>query len=92
LHSSTGLGICGRDNGSGHLNLSESLRIDDLTLSDASALFNYRSHTDVARFQSWQPSSASDARAFIVRNVATPFNQKDSSFQFAVRSAATNEL
>lgn len=68
------------------------LLINDLTPADAPALFNYRSHAEVALFQSWLPDSVDDARAFIVRNVSTPFNQNDSWYQLAIRSAATGEL
>lgn len=72
--------------------LTDSLRINALTPGDALALFHYRSHPEVARFQSWLPNSVDDARAFIVRNASTPFNQKGSWYQLAVRSAATGEL
>jgi RimJ/RimL family protein N-acetyltransferase len=72
--------------------LTDRLRINDLTPGDAPALFNYRSDTEVARFQSWLPDSVEDARAFIVRNASTPFDQNDSWYQLAVRSAATDEL
>jgi RimJ/RimL family protein N-acetyltransferase len=72
--------------------LTDRLRINDLTPGDAPALFNYRSDAEVARFQSWLPDSVDDARAFIVRNASTPFDQNDSWYQLAVRSAATDEL
>lgn len=68
------------------------LRINDLIAVDASALFDYRSAAEVAHFQSWLPDSVDDARAFIVRNASIPFNQNDSWYQLAVRSAVTNEL
>jgi len=68
------------------------LRINDLTPRDAPALFNCHSDPEVARFQSWLPDSVSDALAFIVRNASTPFNQSDSWYQLAVRSAVTDEL
>jgi RimJ/RimL family protein N-acetyltransferase len=64
--------------------LTDRLRINDLTPGDADA--------EVARFQSWLPDSVDDARAFIVRNASTPFDQNDSWYQLAVRSAATDEL
>ena len=68
------------------------LRINDLTPRDAPALFNCHSDPEVARFQSWLPDSVSDALAFIVRNASTPFNQSDSWYQLAIRSAVTDEL
>ncbi|HTV41659.1 MAG TPA: GNAT family protein [Candidatus Sulfotelmatobacter sp.] len=72
--------------------LTDRLRINDLTPADAPALFSYHSDSEVARFQSWLPDSVSDALAFIVRNASTPFNQRDSWYQLAVRSAATDAL
>jgi len=72
--------------------LIDHLRINNLTPGDAPALFRYRSHAEVACFQSWLPNSVDDAHAFIVRNISIPFNQNGSWYQLAVRSAATNEL
>jgi len=68
------------------------LRIKDLYPSDAPTLYAYRSDATVARFQSWVPGSVEEARAFISRNAATPFDQHDSWYQFAIRLAATDEL
>jgi RimJ/RimL family protein N-acetyltransferase len=68
------------------------LRINDLNPADAAALFNYRSDMRVARFQSWLPDSVGDARAFIARSASISFDQIDSWYQLAVRSAATDEL
>jgi RimJ/RimL family protein N-acetyltransferase len=72
--------------------LIDRLQINHLTLGDAPALFHYRSHAEVACFQSWLPNSIDDAHAFIVRNMSTPFHQNGSWYQLAIRSAATNEL
>jgi RimJ/RimL family protein N-acetyltransferase len=72
--------------------LTDRLRINDLTPGDAPALFSYHSNSEVARFQSWLPNSVSDALAFIVRNSSMPFNQSDSWYQLAVRSAAADVL
>lgn len=72
--------------------LTSRLRINELTPADAPALFNYRSHEEVARFQSWLPDSVDDTRAFIDRNTSQPFDQRDSWYQLAIRSAITNEL
>jgi RimJ/RimL family protein N-acetyltransferase len=72
--------------------LTDRLRINDLILSDARELFLYRSDAEVARYQSWSPSSIDEARAFIARNAATPFNQAESWYQLAVRSASTHQL
>jgi len=72
--------------------LTDRLRINALSPGDAPTLFNYRSHSEVARFQSWRPGSVDEARAFIARNASTPFHQNDSWYQLAVRSADTDEL
>lgn len=72
--------------------LTDRVRINDLTLGDAQALFAYRSDREVARYQSWSPASINEVRAFIARNTSTPFNQDDSWYQLAVRCANTDEL
>lgn len=68
------------------------LRIDALTPSDAPALFLYRSDPRITCFQSWQPESVEDVRAFLARNSSIPFGQEDSWQQLAVRFAPTGEL
>src|SRR6476469_1307907 len=51
---------------------SERLVIRELTKDDAQALFAYRSHPDVARYQSWKPESLEDAQAFIATLLLHP--------------------
>src|SRR4051812_5936890 len=72
--------------------VTERLRIGALETNDAESLFGYLSHESVAQFHSWVPSSADDARAFIDRNAAVPFNRNDTWSQLAIRSATTGEL
>ena len=72
--------------------VTDRVRIGELTQADARALFNYRSDEEVRRFQSWLPDSVDDARAFIAGNASTPFDQPDSWYQLAIRSALTDEL
>ncbi len=72
--------------------LTDRVRINDLTLGDAQALFAYRSDPEVARYQSWSPASIDETRAFIARSTSAPFNRDDSWYQLAVRSANTDEL
>lgn len=72
--------------------VTDRVRINDLTPSDAQALFLYRSDAEVARHQSWQPDSVDEARDFIVRNAAKPFDQAGSWYQLAVRSGPANEV
>ena len=68
------------------------LRITPLQQSDAAALFGYSSQEQIARFQSWVPQSADEAAALIDRSAAIPFNQNETWFLLAVRSARTGEL
>ena len=68
------------------------LHINDLTPEDATALFAYRSHPDVTRFQSWHPPSVDDVRTFIDRNAARQFATNDSWYQLAIRAADSGAL
>lgn len=43
----------------------ERLALRELTADDAQALFDYRSHAEIARHQSWKPKSVEDARDFL---------------------------
>ncbi|MCY1072263.1 GNAT family protein [Nannocystis sp. RBIL2] len=72
--------------------LTKRLRLDDLTADDAHALFTYRSHPEVTRFQGWCPAAVEDAGAFIARNATKPFNEHDSWYQLAIRAADTGAL
>ncbi len=68
------------------------LHINDLTPEDATALFAYRSHPDVTRFQSWHPPSVDDVRTFIAGNAARQFATNDSWYQLAIRAADSGAL
>jgi RimJ/RimL family protein N-acetyltransferase len=54
--------------------LTDRLRIRCLQLDDAESMFSYRSDTEVARFQSWEPQSLKEVRAFIEGNSKQEFN------------------
>ncbi len=46
----------------------------ELRPDDAETIFAYRSHPDVARYQSWEPASADEVRMFVARQShAQPF-------------------
>lgn len=68
------------------------LRIDALLAADAPALYAYRAHPSVTRFQSWQPASVAEAEAFIARQDAATFDRAGSWYQLAVRMAGSGEL
>jgi len=68
------------------------VRIGALVPDDAPALFGYHSDAEVARFQSWNPASVDETRAFIVRNASGPFGESGAWRQLAVRSADRGEL
>ena len=61
------------------------LRLSPLLASDAQALFEYRSDPDVCRYQSFEPGSLEDARAFIGGLANETFGVPDSWFQFGIR-------
>lgn len=72
--------------------LTDRQRINDLSPTDAPALYAYRSHEEVARFQGWIPASINDAQAFITRNASTVYNHHDSWYQLAIRLQTTDDL
>jgi RimJ/RimL family protein N-acetyltransferase len=47
------------------VNASARVVLRELQLDDAEAMFAYRADPDVARYQSWDPASADELRAFI---------------------------
>lgn len=54
------------------------------TADDLPHFTAYRSHPDVARYQSWSDYGAADAQAFFERQRRLEFNRDDSWFQLAV--------
>ena len=65
--------------------LTQRLRLSRLVAIDAPALFEYRSDTEVCRFQSFSPGSLADAESFIARIEANGFDTPGTWFQFAIR-------
>jgi RimJ/RimL family protein N-acetyltransferase len=72
--------------------LTERLRIDRLTPSDALQMFEYRSDPAVCRYQSFQPGSLADIEAFIEEIQQVAFGSPGTWFQFAVRDRDTGRL
>ena len=60
------------------------LRLRPFTADDLPHFTAYRSHPDVARYQSWSDYSAADAQAFFAQQRRLEFNRDDSWFQLAV--------
>jgi RimJ/RimL family protein N-acetyltransferase len=65
--------------------ISARLMLDALRVDDAAALFAYRGDPDIARFQSWQPTSIAHAREFIEALAPVRINTPDTWFQYAIR-------
>ena len=62
------------------------LRLTPLTEADAPALFAYRGLPEVMQYQTFTPSSASDALHFIRRATAQPFGTVGAWCQLGVRA------
>ncbi len=65
--------------------LTERLLLSALTEADAPALLAYRADPDVGRYQSWEPRTPDDARAFIARLHGVRFDTPGTWFQFGLR-------
>ncbi|MEZ6187819.1 MAG: GNAT family protein [Planctomycetota bacterium] len=72
--------------------VTDRVRIDALTRADAAALFAYRRHPDVTRFQAWCPEAVADAHAFLAANATVRWGDPDAWLQLAVRSRETGAL
>lgn len=72
----------------------ESLRLilRPLKISDAPALFKYRSDKFINRYQGWIPENLEEVEDFIENKIAKKFNKIESWFQFAVVLKESDEL
>lgn len=61
------------------------LRLDALRDADASALFAYRGHPEVSRYQGWCPEALADAERFIRNQMMQPAGTPGQWFQRAIR-------
>lgn len=72
--------------------LTERLKLRNLEVSDAARIFEYRSHPDVARFQSWGTQSAEAIESYIPDLSATEPGRPGSWFQIAIILLSSGEL
>lgn len=63
-----------------------------LTLDDASIISAYRSHPDVARYQSWEIYTLQDAESLCIKQQSIELGTPGSWSQFAIVMADTGEL
>ena len=70
----------------------ERVNIGLLDAADSSALFRYRSSSEVQRFQPWSPSSEGDVADFIARQDPAALTMDGGRLQLAVRERTSGEL
>jgi len=68
------------------------LRLSQLMPDDAKAMFAYRSQPEVAKYQSFEPTSLADVETFIARLQSNAFDTAGTWFQFAIRHRETGQL
>lgn len=68
------------------------LRLTCLTAADAPALFAYRSHPKVSRYQTFEPSDLGDAERFLSSILHAPFGDPGSRVQLGIRDTDSGEL
>ncbi|WP_250338361.1 GNAT family N-acetyltransferase [Luteibacter flocculans] len=72
--------------------LTARLRLNRLLPADATALYDYRSDANVARYQGWWPTDLAQAEAFIATQAAQVFGSPESWCQLAIRDRDSSEL
>jgi len=65
--------------------LTHRLRLSQLIASDAPAMYEYRSDSEVCRYQSFEPNSLGDVEEFIGGLESNVFDTPGTWFQFAIR-------
>lgn len=65
--------------------LTDRLILDPLRVDDAEAMFNYRSHAEVGRYQGWCPTTLDEVANFIRNNAVVPPGQRGTWYQLAIR-------
>ena len=68
------------------------LRLSQLVVRDAPAMYEYRSDPEVCRYQSFEPGSLGDVEEFIGGLQSNTFGTAGSWFQFAIRLQETGQL
>jgi RimJ/RimL family protein N-acetyltransferase len=61
------------------------LELSPLVVSDAQAMYEYRSVPEVCQYQSFEPRSLADVEAFIAALQSNAFDRAGTWFQFAIR-------
>lgn len=61
------------------------LALSPLTPADAPAMYAYRSHPEVLRFQPFEPASLLDVETFIADRLSVAFDTPGTRFQCAIR-------
>ena len=70
----------------------EHLVLRPLAPDDAQSVYEYRSHADIARYQSWEPANVSEVRALIARQNGIRPNTPGTWYQLAICLKQTLEL
>lgn len=72
--------------------LTQRLKLCPLIMSDAPAMFEYRSDPEVFRYQSFEPGSLSDVEEFIGGLQSSAFDTAGTWFQFAIWHKDSGQL
>jgi len=70
----------------------ERLVLRRMRVEDAPALYRYRSHPSVTRFQTWHPGSLEQVRFFVSQMEKQAFNVEDTWFQLSICLKRAPEL
>jgi RimJ/RimL family protein N-acetyltransferase len=65
--------------------VTERLTLSPLVIADAPNVFRYRSDPQVSRYQTWEPESVDDARAFIEALEPVAIDTPGTWYQFGIR-------
>jgi RimJ/RimL family protein N-acetyltransferase len=72
--------------------LTRRLILRTLRLSDAEAMFGYRSRPDVSRYQIWQPVDVLEIRKFIKKQKKTALDTPNTWFSLAIALRENDEM
>ena len=59
----------------------ERLVLRGITISDAEAMFNYRSNPQIYKFQDWKPETLKEVKEFIDKKIAKTPNMPGTWYQ-----------
>ncbi len=72
--------------------ITERLILRGIRISDAEAMFKYRSDPQIYRFQGWKPQTLEDVKAFINEKIAKVPNIPYTWYQLGILLKGTDEL